>query len=259
MTPKIVSHPRDRINMNLIRNIARKLLNRLGFEVYRLPHGRHGQQIPDAKYYRPLFSPWLGYGEFAKYYDLAKRGTLVSPDRCWVLYSLCRQALFLDGDIWECGVYKGGTAAMLAQIVHDGKSTKRLHLFDTFEGMPATDHAVDHHRKGDFSDTTVDAVRNYVKHDDVTVYHQGFIPDTFGGLEKSVIAFAHIDVDIRESVTDCCDFIFPRLTVGGFLVFDDYGFPSCPGARQAVDTYFLGRKVVPLVLPTGQAIVFKSE
>ena len=238
------------------------MLNYMGFEVYRLPRSAHwpqGSRNADAKYYRPLFSPWLGYGDFARYYDLAKSRTLVSPDRCWVIYSLCRQALFLDGDIWECGVYKGGTAAMLAQIVHDGSPTKRLHLFDTFEGMPETDHANDLHRKGDFSDTTLTGVKSYVKQNDIAVYHQGFIPDTFRGLESSRIALAHIDVDIRQSVTDCCDFIFPRLSVGGFLVFDDYGFPSCPGARQAVDTYFTGREIVPLVLPTGQAVIFKSK
>jgi O-methyltransferase len=148
---------------------------------------------------------------------------------------------------------------MLAQIVHDGSPTKRLHLFDTFEGMPETDHANDLHRKGDFSDTTLTGVKSYVKQNDIAVYHQGFIPDTFRGLESSRIALAHIDVDIRQSVADCCDFIFPRLSIGGFLVFDDYGFPSCPGARQAVDTYFTGREIVPLVLPTGQAVIFKSK
>ena len=251
-----------KIHMNTIKRIARAMLNRLGFDIYRRPNisdHLRDPQIPDLKYYRPLFSPWLGYGEFAKYYDLAKSATLVSADRCWVLYSLCRQALFVEGDIWECGVYKGGTAAMLAQVVHDSSSAKRLHLFDTFGGMPETDHAIDLHRKGDFSDTTLDAVRNYVKHVNVTVYHPGFIPDTFQGLENSRIAFAHIDVDIRQSVADCCDFIFPRLSAGGFLVFDDYGFPSCFGAKQAVDAYFSGREVVPLVLPTGQAVVFKSK
>jgi O-methyltransferase len=41
-------------------------------------------------------------------------------------------------------------------------------------------------------------------------------------------------------------------------VFDDYGLPSCPGARAAVDEYFLGTGMQPLVLATGQAIVFKS-
>jgi O-methyltransferase len=215
--------------------------------------------VPDQEYYRPLFSPWLGYGEFAKYYELARRVTLVSADRCWVLHSLVRQALFLEGDVWECGVYKGGTAAMLAQTISDKSSFKRLHLFDTFQGLPETSVTIDLHEKGDFSDTTLDGVRNYVGHNELTVYHQGLIPSTFVGFENSKISFAHIDVDIWQSVIDCCEFIFPRLTPGGFIVFDDYGFPTCPGARRAVDTYFSGRETVPLILSTGQAVVFKSR
>ena len=55
--------------------------------------------------------------EFAVAHRRAAATTLVSPDRCHVLYSLARQALGLQGDFWECGVYKGGTAAMLAEII----------------------------------------------------------------------------------------------------------------------------------------------
>jgi len=46
---------------------------------------------------------------------------------------------------------------------------------------------------------------------------------------------------------------------GGFIVCDDYGFPSCPGARAAVDEFFAGKTAFPLCLPTGQALVFKGE
>ncbi len=251
------------IDVKTLKKIVREALDRFGllrryspksFGAARVP----APQIPDSEYYHPLFSPWLGYGEFPKCYELARGYSLVSADRCWILYSLCRQSLLIEGDIWECGVYKGGTAAMLAQIIHDHSPTRRLHLFDTFQGMPEPDLSIDKHRKGHFCDTTLAAVQDYVKHSNITVYHQGLMPETFRGLETSLIAFAHIDVDIRQSVMDCCDFIFPRLSVGGFMVFDDYGFPSCPGARKAVDEYFAGRPVVPLVLPTGQALVFKS-
>ena len=43
----------------------------------------------------------------------------------------------------------------------------------------------------------------------------------------------------------------------GFLVFDDYGFPSCAGARRAVDEFFANKPEVPLCLPTGQCLVVK--
>lgn len=71
------------------------------------------------------------------------------------------------------------------------------------------------------------------------------------------IAFAHIDLDIYQSILDSCRFIYPRLSPGGVIVFDDYGFMSCPGAREAVDRFFADKLEIPLVLPTGQAIVIK--
>jgi O-methyltransferase len=236
------------------------LLARLGFEVRRVPPSPAPDlaAIPDGDLYRPFFSPWLGKGEFRRYYDLAASNTLVSPDRCYVLYTLLRQATNLSGDIWECGVYKGGTAAMMAAMLNDSDRSKRLYLFDTFEGMPETHAEKDWHKKGDFADTSAEAVARYVGHEDLCVIRKGLIPETFAGLESAAIAFAHVDVDIYKSILDCLDFIWPRLSLGGFIVFDDYGFPSCPGARAAVDEFFRSERCVPLCLPTGQALVFKS-
>jgi O-methyltransferase len=204
-------------------------------------------EIPDAKFYNPLFSPWEGYGEFPHYYGATADRSLVSKDRCHVLYQLALQALSVAGDFWECGVYKGGTAAMLAEILarHSGHR-KRLCLFDTFAGMPDTDPERDTHKPGDFSDTDLDSVKEAVGHADLVSYHAGRIPQIFRGLGAAEIALAHIDVDIHRSVMDCCTFIFPRLSCGGF--FDDYGFPCCPGARAAVDAYFAGTDSLPSYL-----------
>jgi O-methyltransferase len=83
------------------------------------------------------------------------------------------------------------------------------------------------------------------------------LPDTFSGLESHCIAFAHIDVDIYRSVIDSIKFIWPRLSPGGFVVFYDYGFPSCPGALRAVDEFFAQTPAHPFCLHTGQALVFK--
>jgi O-methyltransferase len=247
----------------MLKNSLKRLLYRLGLEVRRVGKPRAVvptpfATFPDSDLYRPLYSPWFGQSEFRRYYEKAAPKTLVSPDRCYVLYSLLGQAKHVDGDVWECGVYKGGTAAMMAAILKDSCPSKRLYLFDTFEGMPETDVKRDRHKAGDFSDTSLDAVVSYIGHRDICIVRKGFIPETFAGLESSQIAFAHIDVDIYRSILDCLQFIWPKLSCGGFVVFDDYGFPSCPGARAAVDEFFLEEACVPLCLPTGQAVVFKG-
>jgi O-methyltransferase len=209
-----------------------------------------------AGLYRPLFSPWLGE-EFTRYYAIAAPRSLVSADRCYVIYTLLKQALTLEGDVWECGVYRGGTAAMIAKIITERGTGKKLFLFDTYSGMPETDKVRDLVQEGDFSNTSAEQVEAFVNAPGVAVLRKGLIPDTFAGLESRCIAFAHIDVDIYRSVIDSIEFIWPRLSSGGFVVFDDYGFPSCPGALEAVDEFFARTSAYPLCLHTGQAVVFK--
>lgn len=216
-------------------------------------------KIPDEELYRPIFLPWLAnQGEFRAFFEIARPRTLVSPDRCHVIYTLLLQAIHIEGDIWECGVYKGGTAALITQVLRTHGPWKRLFLFDTFEGMPDTDPQRDLHVKGDFSDTSLESVSEYIQSNDTCIFRKGFIPDTFAGLESRRIALAHIDVDIYKSILDSLEFIWPRLSFGGFIIFDDYGFPSCPGARSAVDTFFREKACRPLSLPTGQALIFKG-
>jgi O-methyltransferase len=213
--------------------------------------------LPDQEFYTPLFSPWKGFGDFKGVMAAVSPHSVVSRDRIYILYTLAQQACDLSGDFWECGVYKGGTAIMLKSVI-SSLSKKQLHLFDTFSGMPETNANYDnYHRHGDFSDTTLEMVRARVGNDVNIFYHPGLIPDTFSGLEAERIAFAHVDVDIYQSVTDCCRFIYPRVSAGGFMVFDDYGFPTCAGARTAVDEFFADKSEYPLVLPTGQAVVIK--
>ena len=210
--------------------------------------------VPRRELYQPYFAPWLS-PEFAACFARLAPYTLVPPERCFTLASLAIQASRLDGEVWECGVYRGGTAMLLAQLLASAGRT--LRLFDTFEGMPAVDSALDYHQAGDFAETSVEAVRSLVPGNFVHIY-KGLMPDTFRGLEGSRIALAHVDVDIYSSIMACCEFIYPRLCQGGIMVFDDYGVVTCPGARKAVDHYFADKSVVPLVLQTGQAVVFKS-
>jgi O-methyltransferase len=219
------------------------------------PAPRKETEVPDLAFYRPLFSPWLGYQDFKHAFLPVRHHTLVSPDRCYQLYSLLHQAVHVPGEVWECGVYRGGTAMMFAALLEKLMPSKTLHLFDSFAGMPETDEA-DWHQGGDFHDTSLEGVASKIPQKNV-VFHAGFIPDTFAGMEDSRICFAHIDVDLYRAVKDSTEFLYPRVSAGGFIVYDDYGFVSCPGSRRAVDEFYADKPEVPLVLPTGQAIVFK--
>jgi O-methyltransferase len=165
-----------------------------------------------------------------------------------------------NGDVAECGVFRGGTARLMAELLRDKASNKQLHLFDTFEGMPETDSSRDRHMAGDFGNTSLSAVRSYVEEASYgnVSYHAGLLPDTLSSVENSTFCFVHIDLDIYKPIIDTTAFFYERVPRGAFLLYDDYAWPSCPGARQAVDEFYADKPEKPLVLATGQCLVVKA-
>ncbi len=183
--------------------------------------------------------------------------TLVDHARCYVLHQFAKQACALPGDLAEVGVYKGGPAKLLA-LTTAPRAKKIVHLFDTFSGMPPADAAVDCHHEGDLGDTSLRAVQRHLRDCDNVRFYPGFFPDTAGPIENLRFCLVHVDADIYQSVKDSCIFFYPRLESGGIMVFDDYGFPSCPGARKAVDEFFSDKEEFPLYLPSGQCFIVRA-
>lgn len=182
--------------------------------------------------------------------------TLVDHARCYILYQLAKRAAELPGDLAEVGVYKGGTAKLLALTV--APLAKALHLFDTFTGMPPAESGTDCHSEGDLGDTSLEAVERTLQGCENVHIYPGFFPNTARPIDGMKFCMVHIDADIYQSVKDSCHFFYPRLQPGGIMVFDDYGFRSCPGARKAVDEYFSNKPEHPLYLPSGQSVVIRK-
>jgi len=224
--------------------IVKRLLRRAGLQVQLFSSG---QFIPLAL--------WDSDPVFAEVWSQVQSRTLVDKRRCFMLYQYARQARNVAGDGAEVGVYRGGTARLLAQTLTGAGQV--LHLFDTFNGMPAVDPAKDRHQSGDFRDTSLDRVQSYLADCPNALLYAGFFPATARLIEQRTFSFVHVDVDIYQSVFDCCDFFYPRLAHGGIMVFDDYGLITCPGVKLAVDTFFAGKPEVPCYLPTGQAVVVR--
>jgi len=167
--------------------------------------------------------------------------SLLDPKRMEVLTSFFRETLLRcpEGEVWECGVYKGGSALALAKLIQESGKSIPLRLFDTFSGHPYDDSRSLGHRKGGYSDTDYQTVAELFRPFPFVSIHRGTIPETFTGLESSRIRLAHIDVDLYQSTKAAVEFIWPRLVLGGVLIDDDYFASEC-GARLAIDEYFWG-------------------
>jgi O-methyltransferase len=246
------------------------LLRRSGYQIARVaeppsdPDSMVAATLPPSECYGrfetvcPIFQPWLGYGDFRDAYAGVSSRTLVTADRCYLLHKFAQHARQLPGDFIECGVFRGGTALLLARTA--STQQKKLWLFDSFEGLSdASAGKGDFYQRGEFSTTSFDDVAQLLRPFAPAVeLRKGWIPASFTGLEHLQFAFAHVDVDLYEPALETCRYVYPRLVTGGVMIFDDYGYPACRGERQAVDEFFADKSQPVIALPTGQALVIKT-
>jgi hypothetical protein len=238
------------------KRIVQNQLRKFGYELHK--RGDETVYTPRPPYPHSTYSPWFD-DWFRAIYAGVKDRTEVTEDRCYVLHQVARQCAHLGGEFAEAGVYKGGTARLLAQVVAQHSKPHGLHLFDTFAGMPASAAAdPSGHAPGDFGDNSEASVRAYLQEFPFVRAYPGIIPATLSAVEAMNFAFVHVDVDLYQTGLDCCNFFYPRLVPGGSIVFDDYGFPKYERAmRAAVDSFFSDKPESVVVLATGQCFISK--
>ena len=182
--------------------------------------------------------------------------------RQWALVRAVEQAHArgLEGEIVECGVWKGGNLVLAALTARRVGWDAVIRGYDTFTGMTeptaqdrnadtgrAAIHTFRRKRAGDHVDwcyAPVDEVRAILAREapgaDVRLV-QGPVEETLRDRANlpERIAVLRLDTDWYESTKVELEVLFPRLVPGGVLLIDDYG--EWAGARAAVDEYFAGR------------------
>lgn len=144
------------------------------------------------------------------------------------------------GIIIEVGVWKGGSLRYLAERHPD----RQFYGFDTFEGMPTAHPLDNHHREGDFGDTSFDAVRNAIADlSNVTVI-KGYFPDS-DSTGSQPIAMVHCDVDIYESTLKTFRHVAQRMVINGRIYCDDAFQATCEGATLALCRFAVEMNKVP--------------
>ncbi|MGH2584662.1 MAG: TylF/MycF/NovP-related O-methyltransferase [Dehalococcoidia bacterium] len=244
-----------KVGTGRVRTLIKQALARSGYQIIRLPTDSTLAAAWDGSLDRTI-QPWGVDPCFRAIWEQIASRTMVDETRCFMLYQLARHVASLPGDAAEVGVYKGGTARLIALTL----PATSVHLFDTFAGMPSVDPAKDpFSRTGDLDDATVEMVEQYLAGCDNTHIYPGLFPETAGAVARASFCFVHVDVVIYRSVLDCCRFFYDRLVPGGVLLFDDYGFELAAGARSAVDEFFADKPERPIYLPTGQCIVLRGS
>jgi predicted O-methyltransferase YrrM len=155
---------------------------------------------------------------------------LLDPE-AYSIYAAAVRTAKVPGDIAEVGVYKGGSARLICEV----KGNRRLHLFDTFEGLPECTEWDPDFRAGGFA-ASFDQVSRYLARFPNVQFHRGFFPATAQGMESLRFSFVHLDVDLYQSTKDGLEWFYPRLNRGGILISHDY--VNAEGVRKAFDEFF---------------------
>tara|TARA_Y100000768_G_scaffold188360_2_gene141113 strand:- start:1398 stop:2153 length:756 start_codon:yes stop_codon:yes gene_type:complete len=251
-----------------MRKILKKIFEILGYNISKIKKDKYPIDIPN---------------ETIKIYEEVEPYTATSLER---VNALLQSVVYItenniDGEIVECGVWKGGSCMAVAiKLMELEQKTREIWLYDTFEGMTEpTNHDIEIEtgKKGkellDGIDKNTDKYNMWayapkevvINNMKKTRYPTDNIKYITGNVEKTLkerkpkkIALLRLDTDWYESTKAELEELYPHVVNGGIIIIDDYG--HFEGAKRAVDEYFEKEDNKPLLNRidyTGRLIVKK--
>jgi O-methyltransferase len=158
----------------------------------------------------------------------------------------------LGAEVAEVGVAYGASAKLIAKYA----SSRPIHLFDTFEGLPQVTEKDGHKFSTGQFRSTLENVQEYVSDRQVHFY-RGLFPRTAETVKNKVFSFVHLDVDLYESTMDALNFFYPRMCIGGIILSHDH--LTSVGVNAAFKEFFT-QKTEPVIELTGyQCMVVKTS
>ncbi len=174
----------------------------------------------------------------------------------WRLNILCwaaRQSMRIAGDLVECGCYKGISARIISDYVELEKSDKQYYLYDLFEHSAE----MNHHAMSEHSANLYTKVKQRFADLEQVHVTQGAVPEVLHHTSPEKIAFLHIDLNNAPAEIGALELLFDRVSTGGIIILDDYGWLVYRAQKEAEDPFFEERGYRVLELPTGQGLVIK--
>ena len=216
--------------------------------------------LPNYRFKWPQMTWWQS-DAFNAYLDRFDERFGNNTDRRWLVAQLLRLIAAVPGDTAEVGCYRGAMSWLICQANQQvaGQQPRIHHLFDSFEGLSqpgANDGA--HWQAGALACSERLVQANLAPFAGRFRTYKGWVPERFGEVADRSFAFVHIDVDLHDPTLESLAFFYPRLSPGGILVCDDYGFTSCPGAMLACDHYLQGKPEAMVQLPDGGGFLVKG-
>jgi O-methyltransferase len=172
----------------------------------------------------------------------------------------CAETVLQDnvpGDMIETGVWRGGSCILMRGVLKAyGVTDRRIWVADSFEGLPRPTNDVDRQDIGgklhQFKELAVslDQVKtNFSRYgllDDQVEFLRGWFSQTLPYAPIKKLAVARLDGDMYQSTMDAITALYPKLSIGGFLIVDDYSM--IPACKQAVDEYRAANNIIEPII-----------
>lgn len=172
-------------------------------------------------------------------------------------------AFELDGDFIEFGTGKGFTMTCVLESLKEwNNSKKKLWLFDTFKpATPDQDGKQDGKETCKFYANNIEEIKNNFSEWKNINFIEGKLPETLKDvLDKNKItkiSFVHVDLNFPKVEYECLEYVWPLITKGGIILFDDYAYNGFEKSYELMNNF--AKKVNKLILttPSGQGILIK--
>jgi hypothetical protein len=149
----------------------------------------------------------------------------------------------VPGDLVETGVWRGGASILMRAILKArGVHHRKVWAADSFEGLPVGDptrYPLDRnstfHRERGFAVSIEEVRHNFEKYgllDDQVEFVKGWFCETLPKLTAHRWGVIHLDGDMYQSTFEALMNLYPGLSVGGYIIIDDFG--AVPACQQAV-------------------------
>lgn len=145
-----------------------------------------------------------------------------------------------EGAVVEMGCYEGTTSLFIRRLLGE---SREFHVYDSFAGLPEKHEADrspagEQFKTGELFATKKSFITHFKKAGlQLPIIHKGWFRDIRQSEMPDKIAFAFLDGDYYESITDSLQLVWPRLVPKAVVIVDDYQNEALPGAGRAVDEW----------------------
>lgn len=255
-----------------MKNFINVLLNKIGLKVIRPENWRPMHEYEKIDLTNPIIKE-------------IRENTMLKE---WRLSNIKQATDYLvsnnvDGEFVECGVWKGGSVALMAYYLKEMNNERTLRLFDAFDDICEPDAKVDGERaikevggvenaKGQLKPVSgfynkkggsgnEKEVLRLITHtigykSSLVNLHKGWFQDTLPLVSKEIekIALLRLDGDWYASTKVCLEYLYEKLVPGGIIIVDDYG--AYEGCKKAVDEFLNSNNLNPYKIKVDDECVY---